>query len=156
MDVMLNWRGRMTFEGVGPSGFTQRLDSDTAAGGDNSGARPMEMIAIGLAGCTAMDVISILSKKQQKVADFQVKFHGDRAKEHPKVFTDSVIEYQVYGTNLDEAALVRAIELSAEKYCPAQAMLSKAFPIRLTYKIFDAESKTLLKEGEYLHKKQVA
>lgn len=87
MDVMLNWRGRMTFEGVGPSGFTQRLDSDTAAGGDNSGARPMEMIAMGLAGCTAMDVISILSKKQQKVADFQVKFHGDRANEHPKVFT---------------------------------------------------------------------
>ena len=150
MDVTLNWRGRMTFEGVGPSGFVQQMDTDASSGGDDRGARPMEMIAIGLAGCTAMDVLSILSKKQQKVTDFQVNFHADRASEHPKVFTDSVIEYQVYGTNLDEAALVRAIELSAEKYCPAQAMLSKAFPIRLTYKIFDAESKSLLKEGMYL------
>lgn len=156
MDVTLNWRGRMTFEGTGPSGFTQRIDTDPSVGGDDSGARPMEMIAIGLAGCTAMDVISILSKKQQSVTDFQVKFHGSRANEHPKVFTDSVIEYHVYGTNVDEAALVRAIELSAEKYCPAQAMLSKAFPIRLIYKIFDATSKTLIKEGEYMQKQQVA
>ena len=103
-----------------------------------------------------MDVISILSKKQQLVADFQIKFHGDRANEHPKVFTASVIEYQIYGTNVDEAAVIRAIELSAEKYCPAQAMLSKAFPIRLIYKIFDTASKTLLKEGEYMQKQQVA
>jgi putative redox protein len=156
MDVRLNWKGKMTFEGAGPSGFTQRLDSDSSAGGDNSGARPMEFVAIGLAGCTAMDVISILSKKKQVVKDFQVYFHGNRAEEHPKVFTDSVIEYQFYGSNVDEAAVVRAIELSAEKYCPAQAMLGKAFPIRLIYKIFDADSKTLLKEGEYVQKQVVA
>ena len=146
----------MAFEGVGPSGFVQRLDTDSAVGGDNSGARPMEMIAIGLAGCTAMDVISILAKKQQKVSDFQIKLHAERADDHPKVFTDSVIEYQVYGTDVDESALLRAIGLSAEKYCPAQAMLSKAFPIRLTYKIFDAETKSLVKEGEYQPKQKVA
>ncbi|HNE05881.1 MAG TPA: OsmC family protein [Anaerolineales bacterium] len=156
MDVNLNWLGRMAFEGVGPSGFVQRLDSDSAVGGDNSGARPMEMIAIGLAGCTAMDVISILAKKQQKVSDFHIKLHAERADDHPKVFTDSVIEYQVYGTDVDEGALLRAIGLSAEKYCPAQAMLSKAFPIRLTYKIFDAETKSLVKEGEYQPKQKVA
>ncbi len=156
MDVNLNWLGRMTFEGAGPSGFVQRLDSDSVVGGDNSGARPMEMIAIGLAGCTAMDVISILAKKQQKVSDFQIKLHAERADDHPKVFTDSVIEYQVYGTDVDESALLRAIGLSAEKYCPAQAMLSKAFPIRLTYKIFDAETKSLVKEGEYQPKQKVA
>ena len=72
MDITLNWKGRMTFEGAGPSGFQQRFDSDTAVGGDNSGARPMEFIGLGLAGCTAMDVISILSKKKQNVTDFQV------------------------------------------------------------------------------------
>lgn len=155
MDVKLNWRGRMTFEGTGPSGFVQRLDTDQASGGDDSGARPMEMIAFGLAGCTAMDVISILSKKKQNVTDFKVEFHGDRAGEHPKVFTASVIEYHIYGSNVDEAAVVRAIELSAEKYCPAQAMLSKAFPIRLTYKIFDAGTEALLKEGEYMQKQHV-
>jgi putative redox protein len=156
MDVVLNWRGSMVFEGVGPSGFVHRLDTDPSAGGNNSGARPMEMLAIGLAGCTAMDVVSILSKKQQTVTDFKVEFHGDRANEHPKVFTASVIEYQIYGKNVDETAVVRAIELSAEKYCPAQAMLSKAFPIRLVYKIFDSESKTLLKQGEYFQKQTVA
>lgn len=155
MDVTLNWQGRMTFEGAGPSGFIQRLDTDQASGGDDSGVRPMEMIALGLAGCTAMDVISILSKKKQVVKDFKVEFHADRAQEHPKVFTASVIEYQIYGANVDEAAVLRAIGLSAEKYCPAQAMLSKAFPIRLVYKIFDADTKTLLKEGEYMQQ-QVA
>jgi len=90
------------------------------------------------------------------VTDFKVNFHGDRAADHPKVFTESVIEYQIYGSNVDEAAVVRAIELSADKYCPAQAMLSKAFPIRLTYKIFDGETKALLKEGEYIQKQPVA
>lgn len=150
MDVVLNWRGRMMFEGKAPSGFTQRLDTDESAGGDNSAARPMEFIAMGLAGCTAMDVISILTKKKQPVTDLQVNLHADRAEEHPKVFTGAVIEYKVYGTGIDESAVLRAIELSAEKYCPAQAMLEKAFPIKLTYKIFDADSKDLLKEGEYI------
>lgn len=149
MDVSMNWKGGITFEGAGPSGFVQRLDSDESVGGDNSGGRPMEFIVIGLAGCTAMDVISILSKKKQAVTDFQVNVHADRANEHPKVFTQAVIEYLIQGSDVDEAAVLRAIELSAEKYCPAQAMLAKAFPIRLTYKIYDAATNDLLKEGEY-------
>lgn len=152
MDVTLNWKGRMSFEGVSDSGFSQKMDSEELVGGDNSAARPMEFIALGLAGCTGMDVISILQKKKQSVADFQVKVHADRAGEHPKVFTRAVIEYLVTGKNIDEAALLRAIELSAEKYCPAQAMLSKAFPMKLTYKIFDEDGRTLLKEGEYTQK----
>ena len=146
----------MTFEGVGDSGFVQRLDSEESVGGDNSGARPMELIAIGLAGCTAMDVISILSKKKQVVTDFQIKLQAARAEEHPKVFTEAVIEYLFHGTNIDEAAVLRAIELSAEKYCPAQAMLGQVFPIRLVYKIFDEETKALLKEGEYIQQKMSA
>ena len=79
MDVILNWKGRMLFEGVGGSGFVQKLDTDTSVGGDDSGARPMEFIALGLAGCTAMDVISILQKKKQPVSDFKVQLHADRA-----------------------------------------------------------------------------
>jgi putative redox protein len=148
MDVILNWKGKMAFEGVGDSGFTQRMDTD-AAGGENTGARPMEFIALGLAGCTAMDVISIMQKKKQPIADFQVQVHAQRADEHPKVFTGAVIEYRVTGRDVDESSLLRAIELSAEKYCPAQAMLSKAFPMQLVYKIFDEDGETLLKQGEY-------
>ena len=151
MDVILNWKGRMLFEGVGGSGFVQKLDTDASVGGDDSGARPMEFIALGLAGCTAMDVISILQKKKQPVSDFKVQLHAERADEHPKVFTEAVIEYLVTGSDVDEAALLRAIELSAEKYCPAQAMLSKAFPIRMTYKILN-DSGEVVNEGEYFAK----
>jgi putative redox protein len=149
MEVVLNWKGKMSFEGVSNSGFVQKMDSDTPVGGDNSAARPMEFIGIGLAGCTAMDVISILQKKKQPVTDFRVQIHAPRADEHPKVFTSAVIEYLVTGKDVDEAALLRAIELSAEKYCPAQAMLSKAFPMQLVYKIFDEDGKTIVKQGEY-------
>jgi putative redox protein len=148
VNINLEWKGRMAFEGVADSGFTQRMDSEESVGGDNTAGRPMEFIALGLAGCTAMDVISILRKKQQDVKDFKVKLHADRASEHPKVFTKAVIEYLVTGDTVEEAALVRAIALSAEKYCPAQTMLSRAFPIELRYKIFDEEGNQT-NEGKY-------
>jgi putative redox protein len=148
MDVTLNWKSKLAFEGVANSGFQQRMDTDESVGGENTAGRPMEFIAMGLAGCTAMDVISILQKKQQAISDFQVKVHTENSKEHPKVFTSAIIEYIVTGVNIDEDAVRRAIQLSAEKYCPAQAMLSKAFPIKLTYNIFD-ENGLLIKTGEY-------
>ena len=152
MDILLNWNGGMSFEGAGDSGFVQKMDAEESAGGGNAAARPMEFIALGLAGCTAMDVISILRKKKQPVTDFKVMLHADRAEEHPKVFSHAVIEYLVTGENVDEAALLRAIELSAEKYCPAQAMLSKAFPMKLAYKILSEDGRTILKEGTYTSK----
>jgi putative redox protein len=108
----------------------------------------MELIAFGLAGCTGMDVISILQKKRQPVEDFQVKVHLEKTEDHPKVFSNAVIEYLIVGKDVETAAVLRAIELSAEKYCPAQAMLSKAFPMRMAYKILDAD-KTVVNEGAY-------
>ena len=155
MDVTLAWKGGLAFEGVSDSGFMQILDADESVGGNNSSARPMEYIAMGLAGCTGMDVISILQKKRQLVVGFQVKAHLKREREHPKVFSSAVIQYLVTGKNVDEAALLRAIELSAEKYCPVHAMLSRAFPIQMTYKIFDADGQTLLKQGTYAPKPAV-
>jgi len=152
MEVKMNWKGKMAFEGMGQSGFVQRVDADASVGGENSGSSPMEFLAMGLAGCTAMDVISILQKKKQPVVEFQVKVQAERANEHPKVFTQAVIEYQVTGRGVDESALLRAIGLSAEKYCPAQAMLSKAFPIRMTYNILDEETREVVKQGEYENK----
>ena len=107
-------------------------------GGANDGFRPMELIAVGLAGCTAMDVISILRKKQQDVTSFEVLVHADRSTEHPKVFTHAVIEYVVTGHNIDPAAVERAIQLSETRYCPAQAMLGKVFPIEHKVTIFEA------------------
>lgn len=148
----MNWMGKMSFEGMGESGVVQKIDADTSVGGENGAPRPMELLAMGLAGCTGMDVISILQKKQQPVVGFQVNLRAERAEEHPKVFTQAVIEYLVTGRGVDEAALLRSIELSAERYCPAQAMLGKAFPMHLIYKILDEESKVVLREGEYVQK----
>jgi putative redox protein len=99
----------------------------------------MELIAIGLAGCTAMDVISILQKKRQDVTGFEVQVHADRATEFPKVFTNIMIEYIVKGHHVDPVAVERCIELSTTKYCPAQAMLVKTCNIEHKYSIIDAK-----------------
>ena len=154
MEASVTWKGRMSFTGQADSGNPVQLDSDPSVGGDNSGARPMELIAIGLAGCTAMDVISILNKKKQAISSFEVQVHAGRAAEHPKVFTEAEIEYLISGRSVDEAALLRAIELSALRYCPAQAMLSQVMPIRLTYRIFEDPEQggepQLVKSGAWL------
>lgn len=152
MDAKVTWQGRMTFTGEGESQFSVPLGTDPKVGGDNDGFRPMELIAIGLAGCTAMDVISILAKKRQDVTDFEVKVQAGRAADHPKVFTNAVIDYHVTGRSLDETAVLRAIELSAERYCPAQAMFARIMPIDLNYYIYEAEEggqPKLVKSGEF-------
>lgn len=150
MKVTVNWKGDMTFTGETPSGFPIQLDSDTNFGGTNSGMRPMEMIGLGLAACTGMDVISILKKKRQAVTQFDVKMDAPRSHDYPKVFTSAVITYIVSGKNVDKAAVVRAIELTARKYCPAQIMLSHAFPMDLRYEIYEEEedgNRTLTHQG---------
>jgi len=129
MDAKVIWKEKMSFEGTADSGFKVTLGTIPEVGGDNDGFRPMELLAIGLAGCTAMNVISILNKKKQDVHDFEVRVHADRAEEHPKVFTHLTIEYVVSGKNVDQAAVERAVELSETKYCSAQAMFNKIVPI---------------------------
>jgi putative redox protein len=151
MDAKVTWQQRMTFSGSADTGFTVPLGADAEVGGDEDGFRPMELIATGLAGCTAMDVISILQKKRQDVTAFEVQVHTIRSEGHPKVFTSAEIEYIVVGRGLDEAALLRAIELSATRYCPAQAMFDKVFPITLKYQLFEEENgqRRLVKSGAY-------
>jgi len=139
MKATVNWKENMTFVGTPDSGFNVLMDTDPSVGGTNSGMRPMEMIALGLAGCTAMDVISILRKKQLDVTQFEVKVDAPRSEEHPKVFTSAVINYLVTGRDITESAMLRAIELSATKYCPAQTMLQQAFPMDLHYEIYEDE-----------------
>ncbi len=152
MHAEVSWKGRMTFVGSSDSGFEVALGTTPDVGGDDDGFRPMELMAISLAGCTAMDVISILRKKRQDVTDFDVRVRAERADQHPKVFTNAVIEYTVVGHNVDEAAVVRSIQLSAERYCPAQGMLAKIMPIDLHYEIYEeAEdgTRTLTAKGSY-------
>jgi putative redox protein len=139
MEGKVTWKGNLSFTGTADTGFSVPLGAEPQVGGDNDGFRPMELIAIGLAGCTAMDVISILKKKQQDVVSFEVVIYADRQEQHPRVFTRAVIEYVITGHNVDPAAVDRAVELSVTKYCPAQAMLVKAFPIEHKITIREAE-----------------
>jgi putative redox protein len=129
MEATVTWKGRMTFEGTSDSGFKVPLGTISETGGDNDGFRPLELFAVGLAGCTGMDVISILAKKRMEVKTFEIKVHADRAIEHPKVFTNILIEYIISGHQLGREWVEKAVELSETKYCPAQAMLVKAVSI---------------------------
>lgn len=148
MKAKAEWLGRLSFTGTGGTGFEAPLGARPEVGGDNDGFRPLELMALSLAGCTAMDVISILQKKRQEVTAFEVRVDADRAEEHPRVFTSAVIEYHVTGHNVDEKAVLRAIELSAERYCPAQAMLGGVFPMELMYFIYE-EGGELVNRGTY-------
>jgi putative redox protein len=131
MDAKVIWKEKMSFDGSSESGFTVPLGTSPAVGGDDDGFRPLELLAIGLAGCTAMDVMSILQKKRQEINSFEVQVYAERAVEHPKVFTHIVIEYIISGNNLSEEAVQRAVQLSEEKYCPAQAMFKQVAPMEL-------------------------
>ena len=137
MKAQVTWNGGMQFEGSADRGHKLILDSSPDVGGNDSGFRPMELLAISLAGCTAMDVISILRKKRQGVTAFEVKVDAQRANDHPHVFTEMKVTYVLRGRGIDPAAVARAIQLSEEKYCPAQAMLRQAAPITLAYEIIE-------------------
>ena len=102
-----------------------------------TGPRPMELLLLGLAGCTAMDVVSILQKKRQPLTGLQVKVNVERAEEHPRVYTQIHLEYVVQGPGVDPRAVERAIELSQTKYCSASAMLEKAAPITTSFRIVE-------------------
>lgn len=122
MDAKVTWQGEMNFTGVADSGFPVQMDTLPIAGGHDSGVRPTELLALGIAGCTGMDVISILRKKRVEVSAFEVRVNVQRAEEHPKVFTHIAIEYLVTGKNISRVDVERAVQLSEEKYCPSIAM----------------------------------
>jgi putative redox protein len=138
MEAKVIWNNQMSFNTTGSNGITIPLTAASDAGGDEEGIEPLELVAIGLAGCTALDVISILQKKRQEVKAFEVQVHAERAVEFPKAFTNIVIEYIVTGHNVEPTAVERSIELSATKYCPVQAMLRHSCKIEHKYSIKDA------------------
>jgi len=152
MITTATWKQDMIFVGESKSGFPVIMDSDPTHGGTDSGTRPMELIGIGLAGCMAMDVISILKKKREQLNDFKVVVNAPRSPEFPKVMISADITYIVKGKNISEASVRRAIELTATKYCPAQIMLAQVFPMTLKYQIYEIENEgaeKLVKEGTW-------
>jgi putative redox protein len=128
----------MRFEVQAGSGHHVTLDAAEHGGGHNAGFRPMELLLVGLAGCTGMDVISILRKKRQDVTGYEVHVQGVRAEEHPMVFVEITVEHVVTGHHIQPEAVARAIELSEERYCGAGAMLGKVAHLTHTYRIVEA------------------
>jgi putative redox protein len=116
-------------------GFHMDLDAEETVGGVGAGPQPHRLLLQALAGCTAMDVISILRKKRQQVSGLNVVVQGSRAEQHPKVYTRIDVLYRVRGNNVDPQAVARAIELSATRYCPVIAMLGKVAVVRTRYEI---------------------
>lgn len=137
MKVRIKWVQDAMFVGASGSGHSVVMDGPPEAGGNNLGVRPMEMILLGIGGCTAFDVIHILKKARQQIFDCVVELDAERALAEPKVFTRIHIHFMVSGKGLSEAAVKRAVELSAEKYCSASIMLKQSVDISHDFEIVE-------------------
>jgi putative redox protein len=125
MKTRVKWIDGMAFMGESGTGHAVVMDGAPEYGGKNLGPRPMEMLLLGLGGCTAFDVVMILQKGRQPIADCQVEIEAERAEDHPKVFTKVHMRYLVKGRGLSAEAVNRAVELSVEKYCSATHIINK-------------------------------
>ena len=135
--VTVDLLGNMAFRAITETGHEVVMDAAPEVGGSDTGPRPMELLLVGLGGCTGMDVISMLRKMRQDVTDYQIQISGERATEHPKVFTSIHVAHVVRGRGLNPESVRRAVELSATRYCSAAAMLGRAAHIEERYRVID-------------------
>ena len=139
MKCRIKWLDHMSFVGESDSGHSVVMDGAPDAGGRNLGVRPMEMLLLGLGGCTAFDVVSILHKSRQQMVDCEVEIEAERAEEIPRIFTSIHIHFIVSGKDLDENKVAKAVELSAEKYCSASRMLEKVAEITHDFEVVNLD-----------------
>ncbi|MFT5208811.1 MAG: putative redox protein [Flavobacterium sp.] len=126
MKASVTWLDGVSFIAESESGHTVVIDGPPSAGGRNIGIRPMELVLLGVGGCTSFDVMTILQKSRQNVTDCVVRIEAERADEIPSVFTKIHFHFLVTGKSLKASQVKRAISLSAEKYCSASIMLGVA------------------------------
>ena len=139
MQARVKWIGDVAFVGESGSGHGIVLDGAPEAGGRNLGVRPMEALLIGVGACSAFDVVTILRKQRQRISDCWVELDAERAEQVPKVFTRIHMRFVVRGRGVKENHVRRAVELSAEKYCSATAMLRPGVDITHDYRIEEDE-----------------
>jgi putative redox protein len=139
MKCRIKWLDHMSFVGESDSGHSVVMDGAPEAGGRNLGVRPMEMLLLGLGGCTAFDVVSILQKSRQQMVACEVEIEAERAEEIPKVFTKIHVHFIVSGKDLDESKVAKAVALSADKYCSASRMLEKAAAITHDFEVVNLD-----------------
>jgi len=139
MKCRIKWLDHMSFVGESGSGHSVVMDGAPDAGGRNLGVRPLEMLLLGLGGCTAFDVVSILRKSRQQLVDCEVEIEAERADDIPKVFTKIHLHFIVSGSDLDQGKVAKAIDLSADKYCSASRMLEKTAAITHDFEIVNLD-----------------
>ena len=137
MKARASWVEGMAFMGEAGSGHAVVMDGAPEYGGRNIGIRPMEMLLIGLAGCTGFDVVQILKKGRENVTGCEVEVEAERATEDPKVFTKIHISYRITGRGLSQAKAERAVTLSKEKYCSASIMLGATAEMSASLEVID-------------------
>jgi len=137
MKATVRWVQDVMFVGESGSGHAVVMDGAPDSGGRNLGVRPMEMLLLGLGGCTAFDVVMILKRGREPVTDCVVEMDAERAATEPKVFTRIVMRYRISGRGLDPKKVERAVNLSAEKYCSATAMLAKTAEVTTGYELVE-------------------
>ncbi|MBI5879218.1 MAG: OsmC family protein [Chloroflexi bacterium] len=135
------WKDGMAFEGTTTTGHKIIIDASREGGGEDRGPKPIELLLTGLAGCTAMDVLSVLRKKREPLKGLEVYVEGERAGDHPMVYKHITIVYRVYG-DVNDASVARAVELSNTKYCGVHAMLEKTAHIHSRYEIIREKDMT--------------
>ena len=135
MNATLRWEGGMRFGGIAESGGQLTLDARAEHGGTGQGPSPMETLLLALAGCTGMDVVSVLGKMRAPFAGLEIRVSGDRRDEHPRVFTHIRLEYIFRGTGLKPEQVSRAVELSQTKYCSVSAMVRASAELTYTWRI---------------------
>ena len=138
MDARVKWVEQRTFLGESGSGHSVVMDGAPDAGGRDLGVRPMEMLLLGMGGCTAFDVVDILRKGREPVEDVVIELSGERSEEIPKVFTRIDVKYIITGKGLNPDKVERAVHLSAEKYCSATIMMGATAEITHTIEIVEA------------------
>lgn len=125
------WKGKMQFESTNPSGETFLINAAPEHGGEGAGLRPKAMMLSALAGCSGLDVASLIEKMKLEVADFKIETLANLTEEHPKVYDAVMVEYHFYGKNLDENKLQKAVNLSVEKYCGVMEMFRQFAKIEI-------------------------
>ena len=137
MNISVNWVDGMLMVGKSDSGHAITMDGPPEIGGENLGVRPMEMLLLGMAGCTMIDVVNTLKKMREDVVDCQTQVSADRSEEYPKVFTNIHVHFVLRGKKLNPLKVDKAIKLSAEKYCSASIMIGKTAIITHDYEIME-------------------
>ncbi|HJT55814.1 MAG TPA: OsmC family protein [Ktedonobacteraceae bacterium] len=137
--IQAMYQAAMQFDVTSSSGHHVILDNVTQTGGQHAGFSPMEMLLVALAGCTGINVISILQKKQQQITAYSIQVRGMLTEQFPKIFVAITVEHFVTGHNVKPEAIARAIELSETRYCGVSVMLSKTANIHHTFQIIAAE-----------------